>query len=37
MILGMIISFAVTCKNYGKEEKVEEETQNQPRTVRKAD
>ena len=38
MIFGMILSFAMTCKNYGKEqEKVEDEVSNQPRPVRKAD
>lgn len=25
MIMGMVLSFAMTCKNYGKEEKVEDE------------
>lgn len=37
MILGMVVSFAMTCKNHGKEKEVEEEVPNQPRPVRKAD
>lgn len=37
MILAMVLSFAMTCKNYGKEERVEEEQQPATRPVRKAD
>ena len=37
MIFGMIVSFAMTCKNYGKQEKVEEDMASQPRPARKAD
>ena len=39
MILGMVVSFAMTCKNHGKEVEEDKPVQNTPRSqpVRKAD